>query len=314
MEEAYTFTVQINGKTIQLTDKIFESGKKLSEIWKILNATIQFTEFQENLKKGQYKEVYTSPVFDAIMKFCEDDNCITIPAGTKVFRARIIKNPEEIYSLKNGIHREEDALRGYDRYNSKEPAVGISSEGRANNRYSSYFYCANDASTAASEVKANIGEYISLASFTIQRDLQLIRFVEKDLFESKSDIEHYHSSIAKHFSSPVSDSSEYKLTQFISDEIRKCGIDGICYKSHFTDKNNYVIFNCSINTISFCNSKVIKLHSKQLNFIDFSGEKMLPTKAIADLDQDQIHNEKHHIFDMMEAYEQEKILNDQNPQ
>lgn len=273
-------------------------------------AHIRFSEFKENLQSGTYDKVYMSEVFKAIIHLCNPDNTFTIPAGTKVLRARIIKDTDDIYREKNGIHFEGDTLRGYDWFNSKEPPIGISSEGRANSRYSSYFYCADNGPTAASEIKPNIGDYISLASFEIKQDLQLIRLTEKKIDGIGEMQDRYQNIIARHFSAPVSDSHEYHLTQFISDEIRKLGVDGICYQSHFTNGNNYVIFNCPMQTIKFSNSKIIQLHSQQLNFIDFSAQKMISTKAVPNLDKNQIERERHYIYGMIEGYKQETELDD----
>ena len=304
-KEAREFSFEIDGEKLSLKDTILESGRKLSEILIPAIANAQFAAFKEQLKKGEYDKVYTSAVFKSIVDMCKNKKTITLKAGTKVLRARVINDPTDIYSSKNGIHFEDDILRGYDWYNSKEPAIGISSEGRANSRYSSYFYCANNGPTAASEIKANIGDYISLASFTIVHDLNLIRLEEKDMFEDKTISGCYKSIIARHFSVPISDTQEYRLTQFISDEIRKYGVDGICYKSHFTNDENYVIFNCSMETIKFNNSKILQLYSQQLNFIDFSGCKMISTKAIPNMDKDQIEREKMYLYGMMEAYQEE---------
>lgn len=296
---------EIDGEKLSIKDSVLESGRKLSEILIPAIANAQFATFKEQLKKGEYDKVYTSAVFKSIVDMCKNQKTITLKTGTKVLRARVINEPTDIYSSKNGIHFEDDVLRGYDWYNSKEPAIGISSEGRANSRYSSYFYCANNGPTAASEIKANIGDYISLASFTIMQDLSLIRLEEKGMFEDKTINGCYQNIIAHHFSVPISDTQEYRLTQFISDEIRKYGVDGICYKSHFTNDENYVIFNCSMDTIKFNNSKIIQLHSQQLNFIDFSGCKMISTKAIPTMDKEQIQREKQYLYGMMEAYQEE---------
>lgn len=296
---------EIDGEKLSIKDSILESGKKLSEILIPAIANAQFSTFKEQLKKGEYDKVYTSAVFKSIVDMCKRKKTITLKTGTKVLRARVINDPSDIYSSKNGIHFEDDVLRGYDWYNSKEPAIGISSEGRANSRYSSYFYCANNAPTAASEIKANIGDYISLASFTIAHDLSLIRLEETGMFEDKTINGCYQNIIARHFSVPISDTQEYRLTQFISDEIRKYGVDGICYKSHFTNDENYVIFNCSMDTIKFNNSKILQLHSQRLNFIDFSGCKMISTKAIPNMDEEQIQREKQYLYGMMEAYKEE---------
>lgn len=300
-----TFPFQINGEVINLQEKVFESGKRLSEIMVPVMAQLHFENFEESIKKGEYERVYNSGVYKAIADLCDGTNYITVNPDTKVLRARAIKEINDIYRSKKGIHIEDDVLRGYDWYNSKEPPIGISPEGRANAQYSSYFYCATDGPTAASEIKANIGDYISIASFTIKRELKLIRLEIHDIFDGKTLEDCYKNLIANRFSVPVKDSKEYRLTQFICDEIRKHGVDGICYRSHFTNNDNFVIFNCSMDTIQFVNSKIIRLHSQKLNFVDFSLNRIIRTEQIPDLTKTEIQMEKSHIMGIMKSYPME---------
>lgn len=288
-----------------LTKILTENAEVIGIVLATVGANIYFSEFKENLENGQYEKVYASAVFDAIINLCTDENIITIPAGTKVLRARIIKDRDDIYREKKGIHFEDKTLRGYDWINSKESPVGLSSAGRANSRYSSYFYCADNGPTAASEIKPNIGDYISLASFTVNQELRLIRLTEKRIDGIGTMPDLYQNIIARHFTTPISDSHEYFLTQFISDEIRKLGVDGICYQSHFTNGNNYVIFNCPMKTLTFVNSKIIQLHSQTLNFIDFSSNTVLSTTEIPIPDAEKIGEIRQDIYDMIEAYKQE---------
>lgn len=302
-----TFSFELNGETLEIENTLLESGKRMAEIMIPALSSAEFNGFVENLKNKRYREVYTSNVFQAINTLCNGDKIEYVKAGIKVFRARIVKDVEDIYYEKDGIKFDGDVLRGYDWYSSKEPPIGISSEGRANSQYSSYFYCANDPATAASEIKANIGDYISLASFTIKRDLKIIRLEKKNLFDGIAPQECYQIMVANHFSIPVSDSQEYRLTQFISDELRKHGIDGICYKSHFTNDDNYVIFNCSMNNIEFNKSKILRLYSQQLNFIDYSNLKLLRTKTIPKLSKDELMREKHHLYAMNQSYKDEQL-------
>lgn len=297
-----TFPFQINGEVINLKEKVFESGKRLSEIMVPVMAQLHFENFEESIKKGEYEKVYKSGVYKVIADLCDGTNFIKVKPDTKVLRARAIKEINDLYRSEKGIHIENDVLRGYDWYNSKEPPIGISPEGRANAQYSSYFYCATDGPTAASEIKANIGDYISLASFTIKRELKLVRLETHDVFDGKTLEDCYKNLIANRFSVPVKDSREYRLTQFISDEIRKHGVDGICYRSHFTNDDNYVVFNCSMDTIQFVNSKIIRLHSQKLNFVDFSSDKMIRTEEIPDLSKTEIQTEKSHIIGIMRSY------------
>ena len=61
-----------------------------------------------------------------------------------------------------------------------------------------------------------------------------------------------------------------------------------------------------METINFLNSKIIQLHSQQLNFIDFSSLKMLSTKPIPNLDMNSIKNERDHIYDVIQSAKIEK--------
>ncbi len=293
--------------------KIIVSGNQIAAIWGQVIANMHFSDFISAFESMDYDKVYSSVVFRSIKELCDEKNILKLKSGTKVFRARIIRDTNDIYDCKKGIHFEGVFLKGYDWINSKEPPVGIASDGRANKQYSSYFYCADNGPTAASEIKANIGDYISLASFTINRDLRVIQFEEKEMLEISTVQEWYQQYISKCFTTPVSDPKLYHITQFISDEIRKHGVDGICYKSHFTNNKNYVIFNCSMDTIVFFSSKILQLHSQQLNFTDFSAEKIISTKAIPDLSEDAIQTKKAHIYGMIQAQKNEFESND-NPQ
>lgn len=62
-----------------------------------------------------------------------------------------------------------------------------------------------------------------------------------------------------------------------------------------------------MDTIKFTKSKIIRLHSQQLNFVDFSTDRMISTKAIPNPNENEIKREKHHIFDMMKSYEDERM-------
>ena len=293
-----------------ISDNLVKSAEQIAKIWGQVIANIYFSEFVSDFENRNYEKTYNSVVFKSIDNLCSDKNIVEIKKGTKVYRARIINDINDIYDCKKGIHFEGEFLKGYDWINSKEPPLGIASDGRANRQYSSYFYCSDNGPTAASEIKANIGDYISLALFTINRDLKMIQFEEKEILEISSLPEWYQYYIAKCFTTPVSDPKQYHITQFISDEIRKHGVDGICYKSHFTNNNNYVIFNCSMDTIVFFSSKILQLHSQQLNFIDFSAEKIISTKPIPDLSADAIQTKKAHIYGIIQAQKNEIPSND----
>lgn len=299
----------IDSKVFEISEETKEQMDKIAKKFVPITAKFNFSGFAEDLKNKNYKAVYSSPVFDVFEEIYKTGKFNTLKEGTKVFRARIVGNIDEIINKQKGIGIKDGVLQGYDWVNSKEPPVGMAeNDGRANCKYSSYFYCANNMSTAASEIKANIGDYISVAAFTTEQDIKLLELIIDDTLSLEEESTFYKNYIATAFSTPINDNN-YFLTQFVSDELRKLGIDGICYKSHFTDDWNYVIFNCSMNTIRFVNSRIIKLHSQQLNFVDISYEKIRTTKLLKEISNEEILKEKCYLYSMIELAEKYPNIN-----
>lgn len=293
----------IDSNAFEISEETKEQMNRIAKKFTPIIAKFNFSGFVEDLKNKNYKGVYNSPVFDIFEEIYKTGKFNTLKEGTKVFRARIVGSIDEIINKQNGIGIKDGMLQGYDWVNSKEPPVGMAeNDGRANFKYSSYFYCANNMSTAASEIKANIGDYISVATFTTEQDIKLLELIIDDTLSLEKESTFYKNYIAAAFSTPINDNN-YFLTQFVSDELRKYGIDGICYKSHFTDDWNYVIFNCSMNRIRFVNSRIIKLHSQQLNFVDISYEKTRSTKLPEEISDEELLKEKYYLYSMIELAE-----------
>lgn len=260
--------------------------------------SIEFEKLVNDIENENYLDAYSSDVFKSILAVCKKENTFSLKRGSNLFRARIV-DEKDIYTQNYGICFKNGKLNGYDWINSKEPPIGLSPDGRANSKYTSYFYCANDGNTAASEIKASIGDYISLAYFKTNRNMKIIDFSKENTLSANSKSKFYIQKLVERFSKPIKNSKEYRYTQFISDEIRKCGVDGICYTSYFTQSFNYVIFNCATTSIKFVSSRILKLHSQQLNFIDYSSEKTLATKLPDNVSANEILKEKREISDIM---------------
>lgn len=269
------------------------TNKFLPVIW-----TYEFEKLVNDIDNENYSDAYSSNVFKTILEVCKKENTISLKRGSNLFRARIV-DEKHIYEENYGIGFKDGRLNGYDWINSKEPPLGLSPDGRANSKYTSYFYCANDGNTAASEIKANIGDFISLASFKTNRNMKIIDFSMAHTTSTKAKSNFYIEKLVERFSKPIKNLKEYRFTQFISDEIRKCGVDGICYTSYFTQSLNYVIFNCATTSIKFVSSRILKLHSQQLNFIDYSSEKIRSTKLPNNMSSDEIFKEKLEIINTM---------------
>ena len=54
------------------------------------------------LENKKYNEVYSSSVFSAITSLCNVENNVYLKEGTKVFRARIVKD-DDVYQERKGI-------------------------------------------------------------------------------------------------------------------------------------------------------------------------------------------------------------------
>ena len=89
--------IDIDNEIAILKNKIFESGKSMAEIMIPALSNTNFNTFIENLKNKKYKEIYTSNVFQAIKALCNGKQDEYLKADTKVFRARIVKDIEDIY-------------------------------------------------------------------------------------------------------------------------------------------------------------------------------------------------------------------------
>ena len=85
--------------------------------------------------------------------------------------------------------------------------------------------------------------------------------------------------IAFAFSMPNNNEDNYYLTQYIADLVRKYGYDGIVYRSFFSDKRNYVIFNCAPNYIRFIDSEIVVNYSQINTFVTFNNLKTVTVES-----------------------------------
>lgn len=132
------------------------------------------------------------------------------------------------------------------------------------------------------EIKSQIGDLISLATFVIKEKLTIIDFSTEKAFQHV-DTQFYDMSLGVFFTllmmrycEPVVEDKGYYATQLISDYLRKTGIDGIAYKSFLCPGGiNYTIFNSHPKKIEFKNSKVLIHKQANHSFWDFNEEKAI---------------------------------------
>lgn len=248
-----------------------------------INARIAFNRFIKAVEteKGMTDEIQKifNIIDDIVLKKEKDQFVKKLGKGDKYYRARII-DAEDDGNLEKGIGKtSEDKFLGYNETNSREPLLGISGEGRNNISGASYLYIASNPETACMEIKSQFGDLISLATFELSETLKVVDFASDKSFQ-RSDTEFYgiglgvlFSQLMLRFAEPVRGENAYKVTQIISDYLRKTGIDGIAYKSFFVPGGiNYTIFNSHPQKIRFCGSRVLIHKQANHSFWDFNEE------------------------------------------
>ena len=134
-------------------------------------------------------------------------------------------------------------------------------EGRINPRGIPYLYLANDIKTAISEIRPWLGQFITVGSFGLQKDLFVVD-ASKDLFKGTIILKkeeqvpstrwepHIWGSINQSFSIPVRVGEEHKYytpTQYLSECFKNAGYDGIIYKSSLTEEGyNFALFDSQV--------------------------------------------------------------------
>lgn len=287
-----------------------------------------FRNLEELIKDEQ--EYRNHFVFDILDKFItnEDSRFITtIGKGTHLYRARIINNYDpNLFKYDNN-----DKVCGYNEENSREAPLGRATEGRNNKTGVSYMYLSEDISTACAEVKPSPLDYISVASFELNRDINVIDFtdgillcmdenekyinrleidLEKGITEKEYSLRLLLEMIKRRYYQSVNSSNKevYKVTQIITDYIRKAGIDGVLYCSSYNfGKKNYTIFNSHHSYFKYIKSELMCNYCQKYYFISLNGENNKYTsytscKDNMEMDDEIIYLHKREINDRIKKY------------
>ena len=178
-------------------------------------------------------------------------------------RARKISKGSILYRAQHGIKYQEDD-DGVDKfaYGSErmKPLSGRAREGRANSAGISILYLASSEQTAISEVRPWIGSELSVAQFTVVRDLRVINlspghgqvsfqhlFFSELLGEEPVSPEKKEEAVwidvDNAFSRPVTrseETAEYVPTQILSELFRQSGYEGLVYRSQFGESGHNI--------------------------------------------------------------------------
>ena len=252
-----------------------------------LNASRSMLEFAEYLEQHEYEKAEQSAFMHAV-DWLLDKNRETfrdkIKKGTILYRSRCLDKLHLDKLFDKGLNVDaSNKVSGFDEFNSREPSIFIASPGRNNTNGQSYLYLAEDEYTACCEVKPTLHALISVAKFRLQSEMNIINFdidqkiIGAQQFERDFNMNpaRFFTIVMQLFASPVTSIEEYTITQLISNQIRKAGLDGICYRSAFSGKRNYTIFNSHPKNIKWIDSRVVYFQSTCLNFIDISTSELL---------------------------------------
>lgn len=211
----------------------------------------------------------------------------TIRKNEIFYRARVIDD-FTLFNPENGISKKDNKFTGLNSYQSKEPPLGVSNDGRNNICGASYLYLSKDKYTACVEVCPNRGTLISLATFAANKSLHVVDLATNDNVspikhlaqENSFDASRLITLVMEKYCEPKSNNSSYVFSQFVSDMFRKKGFDGIVYASSYTRKQNLTLFNCDESFIKFKESNLVFCSSKMpCDIYDLSTYKRLTPKC-----------------------------------
>lgn len=266
------------------------------------------SEFVNAILEKNFKKVEKSPIIKAIDSILVGDSFSldsTLGVGTTLYRAREI-DVDKAYSDNNcGINAWFDEnnkfhCTGYDYYDSKEPPLLVSTQGRNNIAGVSYLYLSGEPYTACAEIKPCIRGLISLAVFKVEKELKILNLYDKVnncddylfMIENEVKLSYVFNYIFGLYPSIRNKKDSYFITQYLSDYIRKAGYDGIKYWGSMNYGTNYTIFNSHRSKLTFVESKIVATAGIEYKFYDIEKkEKLQVSGKLPSIDFDRIQKE-----------------------
>lgn len=256
------------------------------------NAAFAFEDFKKAISSSDNRLIEESRAIQLLDKVLSDGNCPfkkPLQKDTVLYRGRLVDFQKPLNGIRIIGNKGNEKYIGYDKYASKEPPIGSQNEGRCNINGMSYLYLAEDKYTACAELKVPYRYIGSIASFKIMKDLKILDFSEdvtmplkyRELFREYGFMPaHMMTHLMASFTTPVtcSDDHNYNATQYITDQIRKTGYDGIAYRSYFSGKTNYAIFNCYSDNVVFVESHLMLIESRGYQITSLDDELIIDGK------------------------------------
>lgn len=159
-------------------------------------------------------------------------------------------------------------FKGWNAEDSGAPKADLISNGRANPDHIRYLYLSEDPVTPVYEVRPIIGDTVSVAKFKLKKEVKLydLTFNMHDINNNEVvELPRLYNTIGEMFSRPYNgDATKYLPTQYIAEEIKNMGFDGLRFRSSLHNEGiNVVIFNPEIcNAVS---SELVEVKGIDLN-------------------------------------------------
>lgn len=152
-----------------------------------------------------------------------------------VYRAR--KYEENDYEERMQTPENYGNFQGYNAEGSFVPPENKSSAGRINPDDIRYLYTASDIETSILEVKAQPGEYVSVAQICLKEDVLMFDLtknhsgIDADTVQKSEWINFFALNLACFFQRPYVDNGSYYFCQYVSEYMKNWGFDGIMFRS-----------------------------------------------------------------------------------
>lgn len=173
------------------------------------------------------KALSKMPDYQKEMSLFNYNNYDSRYSGDALFSKKIIEAQKK--------WRKNVKFKGYNAKNSTAPSADLIPSGRANPDHIRYLYLCEDNITPIYEIRPFIGQTVSVAEFKLMQDIKVYDLtldIEEGPSESNIHFPSLYNSIGKMFSKPHNgDASKYIPTQYLAEEIKKMGFDGLRYNS-----------------------------------------------------------------------------------
>lgn len=298
-----------------------ENKNTINHFWEYIdlhnktnNSHYNFNRFVEAIERNDNQGIEETKAYRLLVAMLSEDKRRfkeQIPVGTKLYRGRIVDIVNDIQKFStNGV-----SLYGLNKYESKEPPLHTSKNGRSNIAGASYLYVAKDKYTAISECKPLRSSFVSVAEFQITKELKIFNLCDNDKTDELRGIEEQEyylvtrlvELIMRAFYCSVYDiDTGYKVSQYVTELVRKFGYDGIAYRSFITNGKNYTIFNCCESNIEFINSEIVQISTQKIEVISMNdGSPITNPNELHGISEKQIEDFRQYIIEKIKSFESE---------